>query len=469
MKKAVFLRFVALLLFALLGSGAISCYVAGQHFLNNSVEDMKYTIRTVDDFLDYEEDLQEQLSRIKTFSEDVNRRLTIINREGRVCADTDISHIYDLENHGERKEIEAAWEEGFGYDKRYSKTLHRNTLYVAEQSRYADYIVRMSVPFYGWLTFASRLFAGFLLVFLLVFLLSLVIASRFSDRVSRPLREISQQMLGQKDRFAEWEFKTYRYPELNIISETMGQVAREIKEYTDRLEFEKKVRQEFFSNASHELKTPITSIRGFAELLEGGFVPEEEKRQEFLQRIMKETDHMTGLIDNILMISRLETKEAAPVCSKVRVSLLLEDILKSLEPIAVKNEITLFSECQPVLWYGSELHLREILTNLISNGIKYNKPGGSVWVTIEAKPEELWIRVRDTGVGISEEDKERIFERFYRVDKGRSRKQGGTGLGLSIVKHIAEFYNGTIELSTKVDEGSNFFIRLPIEVKNKMC
>lgn len=469
MKRAVFLRFVGVLLFALLFSGAISCYVAGQHFLDSSIENMRYTIRTVDDALDYEADLQEQLVRIKTFSNDVNRRLTIINREGEVCADTDVSRIHDLENHGERKEVENAWKKGFGYESRYSETLNRNTLYVAEQSRYGDYVVRMSIPFNGWLDFASRLLPGFLLVFCLVFLISLVLASRFADSVSRPLGEISQQMLSQKGRFTEWEFKTYQYPELNIISETMEKVAKEIKDYTDRLEFEKKVRQEFFSNASHELKTPITSIRGFAELLEGGFVPEEEKRQEFLQRIIKETNHMTELINDILMISRLETKEAEPAFSQVRVSILLEDILKSLEPIAAENSVELIPECQPVIWYGSELHLREVFTNLISNGIKYNKPGGCVWVTVEAKPGELWIQVKDTGVGISDEDKGRVFERFYRVDKGRSRKQGGTGLGLSIVKHIVEFCNGTIELSTKVDEGSTFLVRLPIEVKNKMC
>ncbi|MFW5630709.1 MAG: sensor histidine kinase [Acetivibrio ethanolgignens] len=469
MKRAVFLHFVGVLLFALLFSGAISCYVAGQQLLDSSIENMRHTIWTVDDALDYEADLQKQLVRIKTFSNDVNRRLTIINQEGEVCADTDVSHIYELENHGGRTEVEDAWKKGFGYESRYSETLKRNTLYVAEQSRYDDYVVRMSVPFNGWLDFASRLLPGFLLVFCLVFVISLVLASRFADSVSRPLGEISQQMLSQKGRFTEWEFKTYQYPELNIISKTMEKVAQELKDYTNRLEFEKKVRQEFFSNVSHELKTPITSIRGFAELLEGGFVPEEEKRQEFLQRMIKETNHITGLINDILMISRLETKEAEPAFSQVRVSILLEDILKSLEPIADENGVELISECQPVLWYGSEIHLREVFTNLISNGIKYNKPGGCVWVTVEAKPGELWIQVQDTGVGISDEDKGRIFERFYRVDKGRSRKQGGTGLGLSIVKHIVEFCNGTIELSTKVDEGSTFLVRLPIEVKNKMC
>lgn len=467
MKNAIFKRFVGLLLFALTFSGSISCYVAGQKFLENSIENMQYTIRTVDDALEYDGDLQKQLTEIKTFSSDVNRRLTIIDKSGKVCADTDVLHILEMENHGERDEIADAWESGFGYNKRYSKTLHQNTLYVAEQSRYAEYVIRMSIPFNGWLDFVSMLLPGFLIVFCIVFVVSLIIAGRFAESISRPLHEISQQMLFQKGRFAEWEFKSYKYPELNIISETMKRVAQEIKDYTDRLELEKRVRQEFFSNASHELKTPITSIRGFAELLEGGFVDKEEIKKDFLHRIIKETNHMTGLINDILMISRLETKEAEVTLSQVRVSVLLDDILASLEPIAVEYGVKVTAECQPVLWYGSETQLREILTNLISNGIKYNKPEGSVWITAEVRNDELWITVKDNGVGIPKEDVERIFERFYRVDKGRSRKMGGTGLGLSIVKHIVEFCQGKIELTTEVECGSTFLVRLPLEVKKQ--
>lgn len=469
MKKAIFIRFAGILLVALALSGGISSYMAGQRLLENNIENMKYTIRTVDDALDYEKDLQKQLLKIKTFSDDVTRRLTIVDRNGAVCADTDVEHIDDLDNHGDRSEIEEAWEKGFGYEKRYSKTLNRNTLYVAETSRYDDYVIRMSIPFNGWMDFATALLPGFALVFGLVFILSLLSAGRFADSVSRPLLEISQQMLSKKGHFTEWEFKTYKYPEINTISETMETVSKEIKDYTDRLELEKKVRQEFFSNASHELKTPITSIRGFAELLEGDFVTDEATKKDFLKRIIKESNHMTDMINEILMISRLETNEAEVNFSDVRLSILLEDILASLEPIAAENQVKVVSECQPVVWYGSEVHLREILTNLISNAIKYNRPEGSVRICIEADRQELHLRVEDTGVGISEEDRGRIFERFYRVDKGRSRKQGGTGLGLSIVKHIVEFYGGTIEFTTEPEKGSTFFVSLPIEVENKMC
>ena len=198
----------------------------------------------------------------------------------------------------------------------------------------------------------------------------------------------------------------------------------------NQIELERQIRQEFFSNASHELKTPITSVQGYAELLESGIIQDEDQKMDFVRRIKKEAVHMTSLINDILMISRLETKEAEVVCQDVRMAIVLDDVLESLKPLAAFHEVLVHAECKP----------------LCINAIKYNKPGGEVWVTITEENREMIIRVRDNGMGIPKESLGRIFERFYRVDKGRSRKQGGTGLGLSIVKHIVSFYHGTIAL-----------------------
>ena len=176
---------------------------------------------------------------------------------------------------------------------------------------------------------------------------------------------------------------------------------------------------------------------------------------------------MTGLINDILMISRLETKDAEVTFSRVRINPLLNEIFDSLQPIATEYQVTLHQECEPVILEASIKQLRELLTNLISNGIKYNHPGGEVWVTIARKAENLEIVIKDNGMGISKEDQIRVFGRFYRVDKGRSKRSGGTGLGLSIVKHIVEYYEGEIKLESTLGKGSCFTIVIPFERKQQ--
>ena len=171
---------------------------------------------------------------------------------------------------------------------------------------------------------------------------------------------------------------------------------------------------------------------------------------------------MTSLINDILMISRLETKEAEMVCQDVRMSIVLDDVLESLKPLAAFHEVLVHADCKPLCIYANARQMTELLSNLLSNAIKYNKPGGEVWVTITEEDKEMIIRVRDNGMGIPKESLGRIFERFYRVDKGRSRKQGGTGLGLSIVKHIAGYYHGTITVQSELEAGTEFTVKIPI-------
>ena len=163
----------------------------------------------------------------------------------------------------------------------------------------------------------------------------------------------------------------------------------------------------------------------------------------------------------------LEAKEAEVTYSMVRIAPLLTEIFESAEPIAAEYQVTLHKECEPLTIEASAKQLRELIMNLVSNGIKYNHPGGNVWVEISSEGPDMCIRVRDDGCGISKEEQERVFERFYRVDKGRSKKMGGTGLGLSIVKHIVEFYGGHIELTSTPGKGSCFTVTIPFSAQNK--
>ena len=203
----------------------------------------------------------------------------------------------------------------------------------------------------------------------------------------------------------DFSFRHYKYEELNIISDTTLKLTAEIRDYFKKNEFEKNIRQEFFSNASHELKTPITSIRGYAELLDQGFVKDEETKKDFITRILRETENMTGLINDILMISRLETKDAQVSFSRVRISPLVNEIFESLEPIAAEYGVKLHQECEPIIIEASMKQLRELIMNLVSNGIKYNRPGGDVWVSVSKKAENMELVVKDNGMGISKDDK----------------------------------------------------------------
>ncbi len=219
-------------------------------------------------------------------------------------------------------------------------------------------------------------------------------------------------------------------------------------------------RQDFFSNASHELRTPITSIMGFSEMLEGGLITDPEQTRDSIRIIHREATRMSRIINDLLFISKLENEGEATVSSPVNVLEIAEEIQDSLLPVMQEKNIHMnlsggdFSIPLP---YS---HLHNLLSNLMQNAVKYNVEGGSVWVRIETDDRHLYLSVKDTGIGIPPEMKSRVFERFFRVDKGRSRNIGGTGLGLAIVKHLVNLYNGTIQLDSEPGKGSLFRISL---------
>lgn len=463
MRKALLYRFTGVLALALTISSILTYYFVGHQLLRNTIDNLMSTIHVVDYSLNYEKDLQEQLKRLHRISFDERTRITILDKRGTVIADTNTEQPGTLENHLQRAEIQSALQSGKGYSTRFSSTLEINMLYVAEMAESGQYIIRISTPYRGILDYMQIVFPMLILGMGAALLVSVYVTIRFTDTITKPLQKIAEKMQKIHGNELEYEKQSYRYEELNVISDTTEKLTKDLRAYIDKLEFEKKVRQKFFSNASHELKTPITSIKGYAELLEAGFVQDEATKKDFLVRILRETENMTELINDILMISRLETKEAEVTFSTVRMAPLLKEIFESLEPLALEYQVTLHSECDPVSIEASNKQLRELIVNLVSNGIKYNHPGGNVWVEIKKQGRNLSIKVKDDGMGIPKEHKKRVFERFYRVDKGRSKKMGGTGLGLSIVKHIVEFYEGSLELSSKVSQGSTFTVRLPME------
>ncbi|MBM7624959.1 two-component system histidine kinase PnpS [Sporohalobacter salinus] len=224
-----------------------------------------------------------------------------------------------------------------------------------------------------------------------------------------------------------------------------------------------KIRTEFVGNVSHELRTPLTSIKGYVETLLAEEKCERGIRQRFLQIIKDETDRLEQLITDLLNLSQLESKSDSFEQELVDLNQVIEDVLTTVMPKADEEKIDLKVEVPPNVTKvrGNQGQLERLYINLVDNGIKYTSNGGQVRIEVYEDETKVWTEISDTGMGIPEEDLPRIFERFYRVDKARSRKLGGTGLGLSIVKHILESHNGGIEVESEVGEGTNFIFWFP--------
>lgn len=242
---------------------------------------------------------------------------------------------------------------------------------------------------------------------------------------------------------------------------TVGAVA--MVEDISELRRMEQVRTDFAANVSHELKTPLTSIKGFVETLQEGALENPPMAQRFLRIIMMEVDRLTRLINDILSITKMESGQTEVSNERVRIDQMMEDVAEMLSVHATEKgvELTVNQAKEPLFVWGNPDRVEQLLINLMENAIKYNRPEGTVRASLYATADTIQFLVSDTGIGIAEEHLPRLFERFYRVDKGRSRSMGGTGLGLAIVKHIAVSMGGMIEVHSKLGEGTEFLVTLP--------
>ena len=224
-----------------------------------------------------------------------------------------------------------------------------------------------------------------------------------------------------------------------------------------------RMRRDFSANVSHELKTPLTSISGFAEIIESGMAATPEDCRMFAGRIVRESSRLIALIDDIIRLSRLEEGAQMDLC-RCSLQAIARDTIGSLEPVAEKRQVTLTLEESPeVNLVACPSMISELCFNLCENAIKYNHPGGTVTIRALQEGQNALLQVEDTGIGIPAEHQQRIFERFYRVDKSRSKQTGGTGLGLSIAKHIVERHHGAIQVQSNPGQGTVMTVTLPLQ------
>lgn len=289
-----------------------------------------------------------------------------------------------------------------------------------------------------------------------IFIIVGVLAYLYSILVSKPLAKISSAIDHATDGYLEEQVSISGYYEAQKIADSFNHLL-------NRLQTLEQSRQEFVSNVSHELKTPITSMKVLSDsLLVQDDVPAELYR-EFMEDIAAEIDREDKIINDLLSLVKLDKTSGELNISQLNVNDLLEQILKRLRPIAAKRNIELVYESfRPVMAEVDEVKISLAISNLIENAIKYNFDDGWVRVSLNADHKFFYVTVADSGVGIPEELQDRVFERFYRVDKARSRETGGTGLGLSITKSVVIMHRGAIKIHSKEKEGTTFTVRIPL-------
>ena len=348
-----------------------------------------------------------------------DKRLTIIAPDGSVLSDTwgDVTA-----SHADRPEFQDALAKGSGEAIRPSETTHTTMLY--EARRFTDgNIGRVSMPISSVNALVFQGVAGFLAA-AVALVLTLLLARKLAVSTAQPL-ELKREELNQEG---------------------------------EKLQT---VRSEFAANVSHELKTPLTSIKGFTDMLSSGMVKDPEDQRRFITMIGVEVDRLVELINDVLKLSELESVAMPQPDDRAAVLAVAGESREFLKPMAERAGVTVSLagvETQVAMAPG---RLRELLTNLMENGIKYNEPGGRVDVSVRQDGGRVFITVADTGIGIPKEAQERVFERFYRVDKGRARKTGGTGLGLAIVKHITQLYGGAVTLESEPGQGTAVTLEFP--------
>jgi two-component system phosphate regulon sensor histidine kinase PhoR len=295
-----------------------------------------------------------------------------------------------------------------------------------------------------------------ILVFLLVILF--VLSSRLTHMILAPIKRatdnIESILSGKKVQEASI------YPEVRPFIQTIDHQKRQIDMAINELREAEKIRREFTANVSHELKTPLTSINGFAEMISSG-ATDKNDTIKFAGIIHKEGTRLLNLIDDIINLSRLEGAPRSQEFEELQLSRISEDIISQLEIRARDKDIDLQFQGEPVWIKGDSRMVEDLIYNLVDNGIKYTENGGRVTLSVFPEADGAIVQVSDTGIGIPKEDQSRIFERFYQVDKSRSKKVGGSGLGLSIVKHIVQSHGGSIDLKSSPGSGTTIRIKLP--------
>ena len=375
--------------------------------------------------------------------EDSSLRVTLIDLEGNVIFDNQLDES-EMENHASREEFKEAKENGYGISKRYSSSLLKTFYYVAY--KLDNNIIRVSKVADSTLYILFINLWPLYIVAIVLIICSILLGFLLSKKIVDPINNINLEHPLENNKYKEIE------PLLIRIETQKNELMKENEEVLNA----SKVRQEFTSNVSHELKTPLHVISGYAELIKEGIVKDSDVK-EFGEKIYSEASRMSKLVEDIMKISKLESDKTIEK-TQLNLKNIVVAIVDSLMIEADKKNVKFKLSLNDCLINGNYDSIYSLIFNLVDNAIKYNKTNGKITIKLQEVSNNVILSVKDTGIGIPKEDLDRIFERFYRVDKSRSKDSGGTGLGLAIVKHSLIVNNATIKVESELKKGSTFTV-----------
>ena len=435
MKKKIFKYFACMITVAILATTLLLSWVNYEMFKGRVMDDLEAYGRMFAVEMNGEAETQ---SALHSLEEDI--RVTLVHADGTVYYDN-FADPNAMDNHADRPEIRQALENGSGSDIRNSSTVDQSAFYYAVRLKNGD-VMRLAQE-------ASNIWSVYFRSMPIIMLLaagmacvSLYLAHLLTARLVQPIERMTAHLNNVSG--------VARYPELEPVMDMIEQQHEEILRSAN-------MRVEFTANVSHELKTPLTSISGYAELIESGMA-QGEQAKTFAAEIHKSANRLLTLINDIIRLSQMDAPMPDLKFEPVDLAQIAANTFEQLEMSARKADVTLQLDAKPAMVEADRQMMDELLYNLCDNAIRYNVHGGSVKLEIRPIRDKVIVCVQDTGIGISPENQEHVFERFYRVDKSRSKATGGTGLGLAIVKHIAVKHNAQIELESELGRGTRISV-----------
>ncbi|MGD0337775.1 MAG: ATP-binding protein [Bacteroidota bacterium] len=413
--------------------------------------------------------------QLRNLAQTSKLRITLIDSQGRVIEDSDVplERLSSVENHLQRVEIQQAMKKGIGVDTRHSATVGKDFIYVAKliksESKSGGVIrgvqfIRLSLHLEELEAANAAIRYKILIAAIVVFILVLIASRLVSRQISKPMIDIATSAREIQSGNLDKHIPVETNDEIGQVAQAVNELVEKLKTDIVQLRKLEQIRSEFLGNVSHELRTPIFSVQGFLETLLNGAIDDPKVNRDFIKKAYLQADRLNTLLNDLINISQIESGEMKMSFRYFDLGGFLEQLVSEITPEANKKKITLSLKkpATSIETFGDKERLKQALINLIDNAIKYTQPEGTITVSYERTDTKAKIAVSDTGVGIGQEHLSRIFERFYRVDKERSREAGGTGLGLAIVKHIIEAHGSKIEVQSQVGVGSTFSFDLKV-------
>ena len=439
-----------------------------EHFERKISAELKSNAVLVGDILQtdlIEGNSEEIQQKTRKLADKLDLRITVVEKGGRILGDSEQEPSL-MVNHSDRSEVIEAIENGFGQSTRFSDTLGINMKYVAVRVDQGDRtlgVVRFALSLSRVQPEIRIIYRVVLFGTIAAVIIALIVAYFVSRSITLPIRQVKEtaQQIAKGDFGRRVRIKSKG--ELGELAESLNTMADELQQKMENLKRLDRVRTDFVANVSHELKTPLTLIKGYIETLQNKAINDKEKLRKFISIIKEHSDRLGYIIDDLLSLSELELSRDCVNRTEFDLKEVIDEISLGFEQaLAEKNQsLTMSTQGNDFGIQADRNKIEQVFANLIDNAVKYTKESGQIEISLYEQDQMVCVTVQDNGIGIPKEHRDRVFERFYRVDKARSRELGGTGLGLSIVKHIVLAHNGKIAIESELNRGTKVSVTFP--------